>query len=308
MAYTVKTFNLSRKFGDFTAVDKINLTINSGEVCGFLGPNGAGKSTAIRMLCGILKPSSGKAEVLGFDVEQESEKIKPRIGYMSQKFSLYNDLKVRENLDFYAGIYSIPVRERKRRIEEMIVLAGIEGEENALVASLSPGIKQRLALSCAIMARPALIFLDEPTSGVSPTARRQFFNIIQELAAKGATVIVSTHFMDEAERCDKIAFFHQGRLLALDSPDQLKKNLDGYLVKLDIPDPFKQVETLKSLPFVKECSFHGLSLHLLLNDSDSIKDLQKVTGYKPTRLAPNLEDVFINLLRQQDSTERRELP
>ena len=308
MAYTVKTFNLSRKFGDFTAVDKINLTINSGEVCGFLGPNGAGKSTAIRMLCGILKPSSGKAEVLGFDVERESEKIKPRIGYMSQKFSLYNDLKIVENLDFYAGIYSIPVRERKKRIEEMIVLAGIEGEENALVASLSPGIKQRLALSCAIMARPALIFLDEPTSGVSPTARRQFFNIIQELAAKGATVIVSTHFMDEAERCDKIAFFHQGRLLALDSPDQLKKNLDGYLVKLDIPDPFKQVETLKSLPFVKECSFHGLSLHLLLNDSDSIKDLQKVTGYKPTRLAPNLEDVFINLLRQQDSTERRELP
>ncbi|MFA7148552.1 MAG: ABC transporter ATP-binding protein [Syntrophomonadaceae bacterium] len=308
MAYTVKTFNLSRKFGDFTAVDKINLTINSGEVCGFLGPNGAGKSTAIRMLCGILKPSSGKAEVLGFDVERESEKIKPRIGYMSQKFSLYNDLKIVENLDFYAGIYSIPVRERKKRIEEMIVLAGIEGEENALVASLSPGIKQRLALSCAIMARPALIFLDEPTSGVSPTARRQFFNIIQELAAKGATVIVSTHFMDEAERCDKIAFFHQGRLLALDSPDQLKKNLDGYLVKLDIPDPFKQVETLKSLPFVKECSFHGLSLHLLLNDSDSIKDLQKVTGYKLTRLTPNLEDVFINLLRQQDSTERRELP
>lgn len=308
MAYTVKTFNLSRKFGDFTAVDKINLTINSGEVCGFLGPNGAGKSTAIRMLCGILKPSSGKAEVLGFDVERESEKVKPRIGYMSQKFSLYDDLKIVENLDFYAGIYSIPVRERKKRIEEMIVLAGIAGEENVLVASLSPGIKQRLALSCAIMARPALIFLDEPTSGVSPTARRQFFNIIQELAAEGATVIVSTHFMDEAERCDKIAFFHQGRLLALDSPDQLKKNLDGYLVKLDIPDPFKQIETLKSLPFVKECSFHGLSLHLLLNGSDSIKDLQKVTGYKPTRLTPNLEDVFINLLHQQDSTERQELP
>ena len=308
MAYTVKTFNLSRKFGDFTAVDKINLTINSGEVCGFLGPNGAGKSTAIRMLCGILKPSSGKAEVLGFDVERESEKVKPRIGYMSQKFSLYDDLKIVENLDFYAGIYSIPVRERKKRIEEMIVLAGIAGGENVLEASLSPGIKQRLALSCAIMARPALIFLDEPTSGVSPTARRQFFNIIQELAAEGATVIVSTHFMDEAERCDKIAFFHQGRLLALDSPDQLKKNLDGYLVKLDIPDPFKQIETLKSLPFVKECSFHGLSLHLLLNGSDSIKDLQKVTGYKPTRLTPNLEDVFINLLHQQDSTERQELP
>lgn len=307
MAYTVKTFNLSRKFGDFTAVDKINLTINSGEVCGFLGPNGAGKSTAIRMLCGILKPSSGKAEVLGFDVEQESEKIKSRIGYMSQKFSLYNDLSVRENLNFYAGIYSIPARERKKRIEEMIVLAGIEGEENTLVASLSPGIKQRLALGCAIMARPALIFLDEPTSGVSPIARRQFFNIIQELAAGGATVIVSTHFMDEAERCDKIAFFHQGNLLALDSPDQLKKNLDGCLVKLDLPDPFKHIETLESLPFVKECSFHGLSLHLLLNDNSSIAELEKITGFKPLKLTPNLEDVFINLLRQQDREERREL-
>jgi len=307
MAYTVKTFNLSRKFGDFTAVDKINLTINSGEVCGFLGPNGAGKSTAIRMLCGILKPSSGKAEVLGLDVEQESEKIKPRIGYMSQKFSLYNDLKVKENLDFYAGIYNIPVRERKKRIEEMMVLAGIQDKENALVASLSPGIKQRLALSCAIMARPALIFLDEPTSGVSPIARRQFFNIIQELAAAGATVIVSTHFMDEAERCDKIAFFHQGNLLALDSPDQLKKNLDGYLVKLDVPDPFKQMEILKSLPFVKECSFHGLSLHLLLNDSNDLAELEEITGFNPIRLTPNLEDVFINLLRQQDRKERQEL-
>ncbi|HBQ26461.1 MAG TPA: ABC transporter ATP-binding protein, partial [Syntrophomonas sp.] len=146
MTYTVNTSDLSRKFGSFIAVDKINLKISSGEVCGFLGPNGAGKSTAIRMLCGILKPSSGKAEVLGFDVEQDSEKIKPLIGYMSQKFSLYNDLSVRENLDFYAGIYSIPVRERKRRIEKMILLAGIKGEENALVASLSPGIKQRLAL------------------------------------------------------------------------------------------------------------------------------------------------------------------
>ena len=307
MAYTIKTFNLSRKFGDFTAVDKINLTIGSGEVCGFLGPNGAGKSTAIRMLCGILKPSSGKAEVLGFDVEQESEKIKSRIGYMSQKFSLYNDLRVRENLDFYAGIYSIPARERKKRIEEMILLADIQGEENALVASLSPGIKQRLALGCAIMARPALIFLDEPTSGVSPTARRQFFNIIQELAANGATVIVSTHFMDEAERCDKIAFFHQGRLLALNSPDQLKQKLTGCLVKLNVPDPFKEMEIVKSLPFVKECSFQGLSLRLLLDDSNSVAELERITGFKPTRLIPNLEDVFIYLLRQQDREERQEL-
>lgn len=306
MTYAVKTSNLNRKFGNFIAVDNLNLKIGTGEVCGFLGPNGAGKSTAIRMLCGILKPSSGKAEVLGFDVEQETEQIKARIGYMSQKFSLYNDLTVRENLEFYAGIYSIPARERRNRIEEMIALAGIKGEEKALVASLSPGFKQRLALGCAIMARPALIFLDEPTSGVSPTARRQFFNIIQELAAEGTTVIVSTHFMDEAERCDKIAFFYQGRLLALDSPDQLKKSLTGCLLKLDLPDPFKQIPALEALPFVKECSFHGPSLHLLVNSTDCVEDLQSITGVKAIRLTPNLEDIFINLLRQQDK-ERQEL-
>ena len=154
---------------------------------------------------------------------------------------------------------------------------------------------------------PALIFLDEPTSGVSPTARRQFFNIIQELAANGATVIVSTHFMDEAERCDKIAFFHQGRLLALNSPDQLKQKLTGCLVKLNVPDPFKEMEIVKSLPFVKECSFQGLSLRLLLDDSNSVAELERITGFKPTRLIPNLEDVFIYLLRQQDREERQEL-
>ena len=307
MTYAVETFDLSRKFGSFTAVDKLNLKVGRGEVCGFLGPNGAGKSTAIRMLCGILKPSSGKAEVLGFDVEQESEKIKARIGYMSQKFSLYNDLSVRENLDFYAGIYSIPARERSRRIEEMMALAGIKGEEKVLVASLSPGFKQRLALGCAILARPALIFLDEPTSGVSPTARRQFFNIIQEMAAGGVTVIVSTHFMDEAERCDKIAFFNQGRLLALDSPDQLVQDLPGCLVRLDLPDPFRQISFLETLPFVQECSFHGPSLHLLLTGSDCIEDLQRITGSEPVRLTPNLEDIFINLLHRQGK-ERRELP
>lgn len=306
MTYAIKTYDLSRKFGTFTAVDKLNLTVRRGEVCGFLGPNGAGKTTTIRMLCGILAPSAGKAEVLGYDVEQESEKIKARIGYMSQKFSLYNDLTVRENLEFYAGIYSIPPRGRSKRIGEMLALAGIRGEEKALVASLSPGYKQRLALGCAIISRPALIFLDEPTSGVSPTARRQFFNIIQELAAAGTTVIVSTHFMDEAERCDKIAFFNQGRLLALNSPDQLVQNLTGYLVKLDLADPFKHIPALEALPYVKECSFHGPSLHLLLNTTDCLDDLYSRTGAKAIRLTPNLEDIFINLLHQQND-ERQEL-
>lgn len=299
MAYVVQTFNLTKRFGSFTAVDNINLTITEGEVCGFLGPNGAGKTTAIRMLCGILYPSAGKARVLGFDIEKESERIKPLIGYMSQKFSLYNDLTVQENLEFYAGIYSIPPWERKKRTLEMISLADMEGEETALVASLSPGVKQRLALGCAIIARPALIFLDEPTSGVSPMARRQFFNIIQELARAGSTVIVSTHFMDEAERCDKLAFFHQGRLLAQDSPDRLKDDLPGCLVKLDLLNPMEQIPFLNELPYVRKCSFHGPSLRLLVDSVECLEDLHHITGFEPIRLVPDLNDVFVDLLHRE---------
>lgn len=304
MDYIVETHNLTRVFGNFTAVDKLNIKIRPGEIYGFLGPNGAGKSTAIRMLCGILEPSSGSATVLGYDLLRETEKIKSRIGYMSQKFSLYDDLTVLENLNFYAGIYGLSRRERQVRVEEMVAMAGLTGREREPVANLSGGFKQRLALGCAIIARPALVFLDEPTSGVSPTSRRKFFNIIQELASLGTTVMVTTHFMDEAERCQKIAFISQGKLIAVDTPDNLKRNtLKGFLVELDMPGAMGQISTIQSLSYVQDCSNHGAMLHVLLEDKKYIEDLRNFTGVEPKAIIPSLEDVFIALAKGQRAGE-----
>lgn len=304
---TIETWDLSRKFGDFTAVDRINLQINSGEVCGFIGPNGAGKSTAIRMLCGILEPSSGSGQVLGYDLKTESEKIKTRIGYMSQKFSLYDDLTLRENLDFFAGLYCIPYRERRHKIDKMIELTGLQEQERQLVSSLSPGFRQRLALGSAIISDPDLLFLDEPTSGVSPSSRRAFFNLIQELALNGTTIIVSTHFMDEAERCDRIAFFDQGRLLALDSPDRLKSEvIEGVLLEMEFSDPLSQYSFIQSLPYVKECSVYGLRLHVLVENLGLADLLEKATGVRPLPIIPSLDDIFVALARKKEQEEEDE--
>ncbi len=301
MEHAIISHDLTRVFGQFTAVDHLNLTIRPGEVCGFLGPNGAGKSTVIRMLCGILEPSSGQATVLGYDLRREVEKIKSNIGYMSQKFSLYEDLSVIDNLAFYAGIYSIPRHQRSARIAEMLSLADLVGRQDSLVANLSVGWKQRLALCCAIISRPALVFLDEPTSGVSPTSRRQFFNIIQNLSNQGTTVIVTTHFMDEAERCDQIAFMSEGRLMALDTPDNLKQNvIQGQLVELALPQPMEQLERLETLPFVQECRLHGAFIHVLLNDKSSIPALRDFAGAEPRPITPTLEDVFITLAKKKE--------
>ena len=298
MEYAISTRELTRRFGDFTAVDSLTMDIIPGEICGFLGPNGAGKSTAIRMLCGILAPSSGTATVLGYDLLKETEKIKPKIAYMSQKFSLYDGLSVIENLDFYAGIYSISARHRQKRMQEMLELAQLTGREKDLVANLSSGYKQRLALAAAIIADPELVFLDEPTSGVSPTSRRQFFEIIKSLAEKGTTVIVTTHFMDEAERCDRIAFINQGRLMALDTPDQLKQQfIAGCMVELTPPDPINDLDRLTSLPYVKETSLHGSQLHVLLEHEEYLAQLGRDSGLAPERITPSLEDVFIHIAR-----------
>jgi ABC-2 type transport system ATP-binding protein len=252
------------------------------------------------MLCGILQPSSGTATILGYDLLREVEKIKNNIGYMSQKFSLYEDLSVMENLSFYAGIYSIPRHQRSERIAEMLSLSDISDRENSLVADLSVGLKQRLALSCAIISRPAMVFLDEPTSGVSPTSRRRFFNIIQNLSNQGTTVIVTTHFMDEAERCDRIAFMSEGRLMAMDTPDNLKKDINGQLVELELDNPMEQLKGLEALAFVRECSMHGAFIHVLLNDQSDIPALQNITGAIPRPITPTLEDVFINLAKKKE--------
>lgn len=300
MDYAITTRELTRVFGKFTAVDRLTMNIERGEICGFLGPNGAGKSTVVRMLCGILEPTSGSATVLGFDLLKESEQIKRHVGYMSQKFSLYDDLTVKENLDFYAGIYSIPSPERPGRVREMVDLAGLSRREGELAVNLSGGWKQRLALGCALIGKPDIVFLDEPTSGVSPTSRRAFFNIIQRLANEGTTVIVTTHFMDEAERCHKIAFFSAGQMLAHDSPANLKANvLGGCLVELDLPEAMDSIESIQSLPYVRECSLHGPLLHVLLASRSDISSLQAFTGVKPRLITPTLEDVFIALARDR---------
>lgn len=280
-------------------MDRVSLKIKKGEIFGFLGPNGAGKSTTIRMLCGILDPSSGSAQILGYDLAKETEKIKKNIGYMSQKFSLYEDLTVKENLKFYAGVYSVPRKELNSRIAEMIEMADLKGRENELVANLSGGWKQRLALGCAIIARPSIVFLDEPTSGVSPTSRRKFFQIIRKLVSEGTTIMVTTHFMDEAERCHRLAFISGGKLLAVDSPDNLKKNvIKGCMVELDIPDAMQRIKEIEELPFVKECTIHGTLLHVLLEDEASVPRIKEAVEKEPRVITPSLEDVFVTLARK----------
>src|SRR5215204_7670576 len=218
----IEVHGLTRRFGDHVAVDDVSFTVYEGEVFAFLGPNGSGKSTTIRMLCGILTPTSGEGRVLGYDVATEGERIKRSIGYMSQRFALYEDLSVRENLEFYAGVYEVPARERRQRVEELIAMAGLTGRERQLSGQLSGGWKQRLALGCAIAHRPRLLFLDEPTAGVDPVSRRKFWTMIYGLASAGVTIFVTTHYLDEAEHANRIGMIHDGILRALASPTELK--------------------------------------------------------------------------------------
>ncbi len=221
---TVIVENLVKRFGDFVAVDHVTLSVSKGEIFGFLGPNGAGKSTTIRILCGLLGPTSGRAEVYGFDVAKEPERVKQSIGYMSQKFSLYDDLTVGENIDFFSGVYGVPKDKRAERKAYVLKMAGIEGEVSRMTRQLAGGWKQRLALGCAILHEPPVVFLDEPTSGVDPIARRQFWDLIYDMAAGGTTVFVSTHYMDEAEYCHRLALMYRGRMIELGTPAELKQN------------------------------------------------------------------------------------
>jgi ABC-2 type transport system ATP-binding protein len=233
--YAIITNNLTKKFGDCMAVDGINLAVPQGRIFGLLGPNGAGKSTTIRMLCGVLTPTGGEGRVLGFDLYREAESIRQNIGYMSQRFSLYEDLTVRENMDFYASIYSLPKDVKKERMAELIAMAGLEGKERVLAAHLSGGWKQRLALGCALVHKPRLLVLDEPTAGVDPVSRRVFWDLIYKLAKEGITVLVTTHYMDEAESCDMVAFIFGGKGLAVGTPQELieqrnAKNLEDVFI------------------------------------------------------------------------------
>ena len=300
MMYAVATENLTRMFGNFTAVNQVSLKIPQGSIYGFLGPNGSGKSTTIRMLCGILTPTSGNGHILGLDLATQGESIKEQIGYMSQKFSLNDDLTVLENLEFYAGLYNLSAAERKERIENMLTMAGLKDRRQEMTANLSGGWKQRLALGCSILHKPSILFLDEPTGGVDPKSRRMFWDIIYYLSQQGTTVMVTTHFMDEAEHCDAIGFIYEGSLIADDTPARLKQNLPGILLEIPTPDPMglfaelaeRQRDVLDLYPY-------GTSVHALIRQ----ERLSDYKDYEYNVITPSLEDVFVYYVK----SKRKEL-
>src|SRR3984893_5246117 len=272
MTVAVAARELSKRYGQLLAVDKLSLEINQGEVFAFLGPNGSGKTTTIRMLCGIITPTSGQGRVLGFDVGTQSEAIKARIGYMSQRFSLYEDLTVRENLNFYAGVYQVPRGRRAERVGELIEMAGLTGRERQLAGQLSGGWKQRLALGCAIVHQPPLLFLDEPTAGVDPVSRRSFWTLIYGLARGGVTISLTTHYIDEDEHADRVALMLNGRVVALAPPRELRATgVSGTLLEVECEPAIDALELLPTLPHVREVTLYGTLLHVLV-DEDMTED------------------------------------
>ena len=301
---------LTRRFGRMVAVDNVTFTVSRGEVFGFLGPNGSGKSTTIRMLCGILTPSAGEGHVLGFDIATEGERIKQHIGYMSQRFSLYEDLTVRENLDFYAGIYRVTGQRLRDRLAALIEMAGLHGREDQVAGQLSGGWKQRLALSCAIVHEPPLLFLDEPTAGVDPVSRRRFWTMIFGLAQSGITVFVTTHYLDEAEYADRVGMIHNGVLRALASPAELKRSqLNGQLLDLRCTDPLRAARLLPGAPGVRDVALYGIQIHVLIDPLLQSADRLAVwlagagIGVGDVRqIEPSLEDVFISLIGNEPTT------
>jgi ABC-2 type transport system ATP-binding protein len=295
--------DLVKRFGDFVAVNHISLETRKGEIFGFLGPNGAGKSTTIRMLCGLLRPTSGRAIVAGYDVAREPESVRQNIGYMSQKFSLYNDLKVIENLRLFAGLYSVPAEKLKERMDWALDMANLKGQENLIVATLPGGWKQRLALGCAVLHRPPIIFLDEPTSGVDPISRRQFWDLIHKMAGEGVTVFVTTHYMEEAEYCNRLALIFRGKMVALGTPSELKhKSMKGELLLVECEPLGPAVEALQSAPMVLDAAVFGSALHLVVEKAEeATPEVKKylsergVTVRRIEKIRPSLEDVFVSL-------------
>jgi drug efflux transport system ATP-binding protein len=306
----VEVRDLVKRFGDFVAVDHVSLEVQPGEIFGFLGPNGAGKSTTIRMLCGLLTPTSGSARVGGFDVATEPESIKRNIGYMSQKFSLYDDLEVEENINFFSGIYGVADELREERKQYVLRMAGLEERRSSMTRLLSGGWKQRLALGCAILHRPPILFLDEPTSGVDPIARRSFWNLIYELSEAGKTIFVSTHYMDEAEYCHRLALMYRGRIIALGSPAELKRALTSHhLYDLETSDARESMRAIEGAEHVLDIAVFGAGLHLTLDDPDKalpgIRERLAREGIQISRLEriePSMEDVFVAMI---ESEERR---
>ncbi len=309
---TVKVRNLTKIFGSLRAVDGLSFEVKRGEIFGFLGPNGSGKSTTIKMLCGILEPTFGEAEVLGFDIKKEAEKIKEKIGYMSQKFSLYDGLNVEENLDFFGGVYGLKGRELKERKNYLLEILGLRAYGQKLVGELSVGYRQRLALASSLLHDPELIFLDEPTSGVDPAARRSLWQILYNLASQGKTLFVTTHYMDESEHCHRLAFIFQGRIIAQGAPQSIK----NYKVKARVyefitPETERLLSYAQSSSLCREAYLYGNTVHMVLNPLSSLeeveKDLEKL-GIKfesAEEVKPSLEDVFVALARLETEKSLR---
>jgi ABC-2 type transport system ATP-binding protein len=300
---TVSVRNLVKRFGSFVAVNHMTFEARAGEIFGFLGPNGSGKSTTIRILCGLLRPTSGEAYVAGLSVAAEPELIRRRIGYMSQKFSLYDDLTVVENVRFYAGVYDVGGEDLRGRLRWVLEMAGLAGREHSLTATLSGGWKQRLALGCAILHRPPIVFLDEPTSGVDPLSRRRFWDLIQQLRSDGVTVFVTTHYMDEAEYCNRLALIDRGRLIALGAPSELKQTaLTGDLLLVEVAPLGAALDSIKRLPAVHDAAVFGNALHVVVGDAhngaERLHTELAARGFADVRIQrirPSLEDAFVAL-------------
>jgi ABC-2 type transport system ATP-binding protein len=305
MTAAIEAIQLTRRFGDFTAVSALSIAVETGEIFGLLGPNGAGKTTAIKMLTGLIQPSEGTARIAGFDVERESEQVKRRLGYMSQLFSLYPDLTVDENIVFFAGLYGVGGARLEKRRAWVLEMAGLDRQRDIMTSALPLGWKQRLALGCAVLHEPPVLFLDEPTSGVDPLSRRRFWDLIQALAESGTTVLVSTHYLEEAEYCQRVALMNRGRLVALNRPAQLRSEATDPLFELETPEPLRAVGVLTGDPGVVDAVLFGRNVHLTLREATDadrrIRELLGASGVAVTSLepvAPSLEDAVVSLIRR----------
>jgi ABC-2 type transport system ATP-binding protein len=299
--------NLVKRFGDFVAVDSVSLDVARGEIFGFLGPNGAGKSTTIRIMCGLLAPTSGRATVGGYDVATQSELVRENIGYMSQKFSLYDDLTVEENIEFFGGVYGVSPELLPQRRDYVLKMASLEDKRKDVTRDLPGGLKQRLALGCAILHEPPILFLDEPTSGVDPVARRNFWELIYRLSQAGHTIFVTTHYMDEAEYCHRVALMYAGRVIALGSPAELKQNFGArHLLMLETNDLLGAMRALQGRQGIVDVAVFGSGLHITVAEERGIEEIRTVLGANGIRIdslepiPPSMEDVFVGLIEEQE--------
>jgi len=312
--YAVVTHGLTKRFGRIVAVDRLDLRVRRGELYGFLGPNGAGKSTTLRMLCGILEPTEGEGRVLGIDLRRDPERVKSAIGYMSQRFSLYDDLTVEENLMFYARVYMVPRADRAARIQQMLRLGDLGGYPRQLAGQLSGGYRQRLALTCALVHGPRLVFLDEPTAGVDPVSRRTFWAVVRRLADEGTTILVTTHYMDEAELCDTLGFIYQGRLIAHGSPAEIKaETFARPVIELQPVDARAAADALAEWDAVEEVVRAGARVRLIAARSDlqvgAVRDYLAARGVRvewANEVEPNVEDLFVSFVDRERKARVRE--